>query len=198
MFKSKVFRYGAIAAAVVATSSVILASSATIQSQSETQAKKSQVQLQLLNTEKNPELPNRDKFAERQNSSDLPSGRMLKQLNLSPEQLQKLKTIRDRDPNKMSELVVQSRQANKELRDLLASTESSDVIRAKHTQVQNLHQELQKQHFERMLAMREVLTPQQRSQLNEIMQKNRPNRMKDHLQNRMDKRMENFRDRKSL
>ena len=198
MFKSKVFRYGAIAAAVVATSSVILASSATIQSQSETQAKKSQVQSQLLNTEKNPELPNPDKFAERPNSSDLPSGRMLKQLNLSPEQLQKLKTIRDRDPNKMSELVVQSRQANKELRDLLASTESSDVIRAKHTQVQNLQQELQKQHFERMLAMREVLTPQQRSQLNEIMQKNRPNRMKDHLQNRIDKRMENFRDRKSL
>ena len=198
MFKSKVFRYGAIAAAVVATSSVILASSATIQSQSETQAKKSQVQSQLLNIEKNPELPNPDKFAERPNSSDLPSGRMLKQLNLSPEQLQKLKTIRDRDPNKMSELVVQSRQANKELRDLLASTESSDVIRAKHTQVQNLQQELQKQHFERMLAMREVLTPQQRSQLNEIMQKNRPNRMKDHLQNRMDKRMENFRDRKSL
>ena len=198
MFKSKVFRYGAIAAAVVATSGVILFSNATLQSQSETQAKKSQVQSQLLNTEKNPELPNRDKFAERPNSSDLPSGRMLKQLNLSPEQLQKLKTIRDRDPNKMSELVVQSRQANKELRDLLASTESSDVIRAKHTQVQNLQQELQKQHFERMLAMREVLTPQQRSQLNEIMQKNRPNRMKDHLQNRMDKRMENFRDRKSL
>ena len=59
MFKSKVFRYGAIAAAVVATSGVILFSNATIQSQSETQAKKPQVQSQLLNTEKNPELPNR-------------------------------------------------------------------------------------------------------------------------------------------
>ena len=199
MFKLKIFRYFAIAIAVVVTSGAVLSGSTSMSpiANSQSQAK-SEAQAQLSNPDKLSELPTPEKLAERINSPDLPSGRMLKQLNLSPEQLQKLKTIRDLNPNRMRELAQQSRQANKELRDLLVSTESSDAIRAKHTQVLSLQQELQKQHFERMLSMREILTPQQRSQLNEIMQKNRPSHMKDRIQNRMEKRMEDFRDRQSL
>ena len=199
MFKLKIFRYFAIAIAVAVTSGAVLSGSTSMSpiANSQSQAK-SETQAQLSNPDKLSELPTPEKLAERPHSPDLPSGRMLKQLNLSPEQLQKLKTIRDRAPNRMRELAQQSRQANKELRDLLVSTESSDAIRAKHTQVLSLQQELQKQHFERMLSMREILTPQQRSQLNEIMQKNRPNHPKDHVQNRMEKRMEDFRDRQSL
>jgi protein CpxP len=192
MFKSKIFRYCAIATFVVATSGAVIYanSSTTSQSQAQTQAQSSispQPQVQITNkpsaqdllpeTEKIAELPI-DSLAERGNNVDMPSGRVLKQLNLSPEQLQKLKTIRDRQITQIRDLGQQSRQANKELRDLLAGTESSDVIRSKHTQVLNLQQELRKQHFERMLAMREILTPQQRSQLNEIMQKHRPNQNK--------------------
>ena len=203
MFKLKIFRYFVIAIAVVVTSGAVLSGSTSMSpiANSQSQAK-SETQAQLSNPDKLSELPTPEKLAERPHSPDLPSGRMLKQLNLSPEQLQKLKTIRDRAPNRMRELAQQSRQANKELRDLLVSTESSDAIRAKHTQVLSLQQELQKQHFERMLSMREILTPQQRSQLNEIMQKNRSNHPKDHVQNRMEKRiekrMEYFRDRQSL
>lgn len=199
MFKLKIFRYFAIAIAVVVTSGAVLSGSTSMSpiANSQSQAK-SEAQAQLSNPDKLSELPTPEKLAERPHSPDLPSGRMLKQLNLSPEQLQKLRTIRDLNPNRMRELAQQSRQANKELRDLLVSTESSDAIRAKHTQVLSLQQELQKQHFERMLSMREILTPQQRSQLNEIMQKNRPNHMKDRIQNRMEKRMEDFRDRQSL
>jgi len=199
MFKLKIFRYFATAIAVVVTSGAVLSGSTSMSpiANSQSQAK-SEAQAQLSNPDKLSELPTLEKLAESINSPDLPSGKMLKQLNLSPEQLQKLKTIRDRNPNRMRELAQQSRQANKELRDLLVSTESSDAIRAKHTQVLSLQQELQKQHFERMLSMREILTPQQRSQLNEIMQKNRPSHMKDRIQNRMEKRMEDFRDRQSL
>jgi len=199
MFKLKIFRYFATAIAVVVTSGAVLSGSTSMSpiANSQSQAK-SEAQAQLSNPDKLSELPTLEKLAESINSPDLPSGKMLKQLNLSPEQLQKLKTILDRNPNRMRELAQQSRQANKELRDLLVSTESSDAIRAKHTQVLSLQQELQKQHFERMLSMREILTPQQRSQLNEIMQKNRPSHMKDRIQNRMEKRMEDFRDRQSL
>jgi len=199
MFKLKIFRYFATAIAVVVTSGAVLSGSTSMSpiANSQSQAK-SEAQAQLSNPDKLSELPTLEKLAESINSPDLPSGKMLKQLDLSPEQLQKLKTIRDRNPNRMRELAQQSRQANKELRDLLVSTESSDAIRAKHTQVLSLQQELQKQHFERMLSMREILTPQQRSQLNEIMQKNRPSHMKDRIQNRMEKRMEDFRDRQSL
>ena len=192
MFQSKVFRYCAIATFVVATSGAVIYanSSTTSQSQAQSQAQSSispQSQVQITNKpsaqdlltdpEKIAELPI-DSLAERGNNVDMPSGRVLKQLNLSPEQLQKLKTIRDRQVPQIRDLAQQSRQANKELRDLLAGTESSDVIRSKHTQVLNLQQELRKQHFERMLVMREILTPQQRSQLNEIMQKHRPNQNK--------------------
>jgi protein CpxP len=187
MFKSKIFRYSAIAAAVVVvTSGAIWASNANLQSQS---------QAPELNSEILAQNPNRP---DRSENADMPSGRMLKQLNLSTEQLQKLKAIRDLDITRIRDLSQQLSQANKELRDLLASTDGSDVIRAKHTQVMRLQQELQNQHFERMLAMREILTPQQRSQFNESMQKNRPNRMKEGMRDRMENRMKNFRDRSTL
>jgi Spy/CpxP family protein refolding chaperone len=201
MFKSKVFQYCAIASTVIAASGAIWASNTNLQSQSaQSQIQKAQVKSQD-SPENKPELdpeilaqiPGRQN---RNESGDMPSGRMLKQLNLSTEQLQKIKAIRDRDLAQIRELAQQSRQANKELRDLLAGSESSDVISAKHTQVLNLQQELRKQHFERMLAMREILTPEQRSQLKEIMQKNRPNHprksMKDHIENRLKKRLDNL------
>jgi Spy/CpxP family protein refolding chaperone len=203
MFKSKIFQYSAIASAVVvATSGAIWASNANLQSQSQAQLAQSQIKSQT-NLENKPELdpeilaqaPNRP---DRSENADMPSGKMLKQLNLSTEQLQKLKAIRDRDLVRIRELAQQSRQASKELRDLMASPESSDVIRTKHNQVLTLQQELQKQHFERMLAMREILTPQQRSQLNENMQKNRSNRMREGGKDRMENRMKNFRDRSTL
>ena len=190
MLKSKIFRYCAIATVVVATTGAVIYANSGSPSQSQTQSQiQSQTQSSIapqpeiqatkksLDSEKIAELPI-DSLAERGNNIDMPSGRVLKQLNLSPEQLQKLKTIRDRQVTQIRDLGQQSRQANKELRDMLAGTESSDVIRSKHTQVLNLHQELRKQHFERMLAMREILTPQQRAQLNEIMRKHRPNQNK--------------------
>lgn len=203
MFKSKIFQYSAIASAVVvATSGAIWASNANLQSQSQAQLAQSQIKSQT-NLENKPELdpeilaqaPNRP---DRSESADMPSGTVLKQLNLSTEQLQKLKAIRDRNLVRIRELAQQSRQANKELRDLMAGSESSDVIRAKHNQVLTLQQELQKQHFERMLAMREILTPQQRSQFNESMQKNRSNRMREGMKERIENRMKNFRDRSTL
>lgn len=198
MFKSKLFQYCAIATTAVITSGVIVSSTASLQSQSQAKLQpqaKIETQTQLASPDKFAELPDSvDKLSDRTNSPDMPSGKILKQLNLSPEQLQKLKAIRDRDLGRIRELAQQSRQANKELRDLLAGTEGKDMIRAKHTQVLNLQQELQKQHFERMLAMREILTPQQRSQFNEIMQKNRPPHFKDGMKDRMKHRIDKLKD----
>ncbi|MFM7602120.1 MAG: Spy/CpxP family protein refolding chaperone [Pseudanabaena sp.] len=208
MFKSKIFQYGAIAVAVIATSGAIWASNANLKSQSLAQ---SQTQSQINSqpsSENKPDLDPDDILAQAPNRPDrnenanMPSGRMLKQLNLSTEQLQKLKTIRERELVRIRELAQQSRQANKELRDLLAGTANSDTIRSKHDQVLSLQQELQKQHFERMLAMREVLTPQQRSQLRDILQKNRQDRMKegmrDRFKSRIQKRFDDMDERSTL
>ena len=202
MFQSKIFRYVLITAAIAVTSSAVLSSSASLQSPSPSQAnftaqESTQPPSKIPSqAEMRSPLADQDKLSALPQTADMPSGKVLKQLNLSTEQLQKLKAIRDRDHNRIRELAQRSRMAGKELRDLLAGSESSDVIRAKHTQVQTLQQELQKQHFERMLSMREILTPQQRSQLNEIMQKNRPDRMRERLQNRM--KRENFSDQTTL
>ncbi|MBD2178318.1 Spy/CpxP family protein refolding chaperone [Pseudanabaena sp. FACHB-1998] len=207
MLKSMMVRYLALTAAVVTTSSVILSATANLQSQSQPQNQNqisSAPKTELPPANKLAELSPPDQMAERPNAPDMLSGKMLKQLNLTPEQLKKLKEVRDRDQGKMRELAQQSRQANKELRDLMAGNESNDALRTKHNQVLTLQQELQKQHFERMLAMREILTPQQRSQLNEMMSKNR-NRMRDNMRegmrDRMEKRMEKreeMRDRATL
>jgi len=124
----------------------------------------------------------------------MPSGKVLKQLNLTLEQLQKLKAVRDRDQKQIRELGQKLRQTNKELQDLLAGNEGSDVIRAKHKQVIELQRELQNKHFERMLAMREVLTPQQRRQLKDIMEKNR-DQLREDMKGRMQNRLENRRER---
>jgi len=202
MFKSKLFQYCAIAATAAITSGVIVSSTASLQSQPP-KPQTVETQNQLGNPNNLAELPDSaDKFAA--NSPDMPSGKVLKQLNLTPEQLQKLKAVRDRDQTQMRELGQKLRQANKELQDLLAGTEGSDVIRAKHTQVMELKQELQNKHFERMLAMRDILTPQQRSQLKDIMQKSRDRMregMKDRMQNRLEnrrERLDNLRDRSTL
>ena len=200
MFQSKIFRYVLITVAIAVTSSAVLSSSASLQSPSpanSTAQESTQPPSKIPSqAEMRSPLADQDKLSALPQTADMPSGKVLKQLNLSTEQLQKLKAIRDRDHDRIREFAQRSRMASKELRDLLAGSESSDVIRAKHTQVQTLQQELQKQHFERMLSMREILTPQQRSQLNEIMQKNRPDRMRERLQNRM--KRENFSDQTTL
>ena len=204
MFKSKLFQYCAIAATAAITSGVIVSSTASLQSQPPKQDQATvETQNQLKSANNLAELPDSaDKFTA--NSPDMPSGKVLKQLNLTPEQLQKLKAVRDRDQTQMRELGQKLRQVNKELQDLLAGTEGSDVIRAKHTQVMELKQELQNKHFERMLAMRDILTPQQRSQLKDIMQKSRDRMregMKDRMQNRLEnrrERLDNLRDRSTL
>lgn len=212
MFKVKVWQYIAIATAAVATSGAIWATNANLQSQSQAQSQIKPLVTNPPSIDSDLEseiLAQASPRQERGDIVDIPSGRFLKQLNLTPDQLQKLKAIRDRDLASIRELAEQSRQANQELRELLAGTASSDAIRVKHNQVLKLQQELRQQHFERMLAMRDILTPQQRAQLNEIM-KNRPNRrmrgdlrenvrerMKNRIQDRIDNRLDN-RDRSTL
>ena len=208
MFKSKIFRYGAIAvtttAAIAATSGIILSQNSSLQSQSPL-APKSQIQSSTPEASQNLEqlagISEPDLLAQQPDQPEkepLPSGRMLKNLNLSPSQLQKLKEIRDRDRDKIRNLSQQVRQANRELRELLGSETSVDLIRNKHNQIQDQQRQVRNLHFERMLAMREVLTPQQRSQLQEILQKNRPNRMRDGMRERSDRRMERQRNREEL
>lgn len=102
--------------------------------------------------------------------------KLMDQLNLNPEQKQKFKAIHKQYKERISQNKQAVRQANKELRDLMASATTADQIRTKHDQVQKLRQGLEKLTFESMLATREILTPEQRLQFAQLMERRQNSR----------------------
>lgn len=102
--------------------------------------------------------------------------KLMDQLNLNPEQKQKLKAIHKQYKDKIAQNKQAVSRANKELRDLMASTATSDQIRSKHEQVIGLRQGLEKLTFESMLATREVMTPEQRLQFAQLMERRQNSR----------------------
>jgi len=122
-----------------------------------------------------------------QRFENMPQGEVLKKLNLSDTQMQQLKAIRDRNKDTLKSSTQQLRQASQDIQNLLAGTASTEQIRSKFNQVQNLKQQVAKLQFEQMLAMREILTPQQRTQLAQTMAQFKGNmrqRLQDRRQNR--------------
>lgn len=115
-----------------------------------------------------------------QNKTDqMPQGRghlkLMEQLNLSPEQQQKLKDIQSKYKDTISQRKQAVRQATQELRQLMASDATADDIRTKHKQVQGLRQQLEASTFDSMLAMREVLTSEQRKRFAQLMEQHHQN-----------------------
>lgn len=200
IFQSKFF-HGAVAGLAIATSGAVFAFNTNINANVSASTDLKNQLIAEANANPNPKpdisqpnLAESNQFADlppeslAESPNLLPSGRLLKQLNLSDTQLQKLKQISDRDRDSLREMGQKVKQGHRELRELLASSEGSDAIRAKHSQLLNLQKELRQKHFERMLSMREILTPEQRSQLNQIIQKNRP--MRDGMRDRPEKRLD--------
>lgn len=103
---------------------------------------------------------------------------MFEQLNLNEQQKQQIATIRQKYRNQMEQTSGRLRTAQQELQQLMSSNASKDTIRAKHQQVGNLEQELDKMRFESMLEIRDVLTTAQRQELEKMMQQQRA-RMRD-------------------
>lgn len=109
--------------------------------------------------------------------------KIMEQLNLTDEQKQKLQAIQTQYKDQISQRKQAVRQATQELRDLMAGDASADEIRAKHRQVQGLRQQMEEVSFESMLAMREVLTPEQRSQFARLIEQRRAN-FRNQMENR--------------
>jgi Spy/CpxP family protein refolding chaperone len=96
--------------------------------------------------------------------------RWLQQLNLSPQQQQQLSAIRQKYRGQMEPLRQQLRANQDELRRLMASDSANAAnIRAKHDQIAGLRQQLDQLRFESMLESREILSPEQRQQLAQLM-----------------------------
>lgn len=100
-------------------------------------------------------------------------GGMFEKLNLSADQKQKMQAIRDRYKDQISQRMQAVRQARQELQVMMAGTGNVSQMREKHRQIMGLRQQLEEVQFESMLGMREVLTPEQRGQLAQLMQQRR-------------------------
>ena len=97
-------------------------------------------------------------------------GGMFEKLNLSADQKQKMQAVRDQYKDQISQRMQAVRQARQELETMMAGTANASQMRDKHRQIMGLRQQLQDLQFESTLAMRELLTSEQRSQLAQLMQ----------------------------
>lgn len=103
-------------------------------------------------------------------------GGWLRDLNLTPAQVNQMNQIRDRYRDQLNQQRQALRQAQQKLQQLLSSSNASQrALLAQHRQVQALRQRLSDTQFESMLAMREVLTPEQRARLTQQLQQRRGN-----------------------
>ena len=100
---------------------------------------------------------------------------LIQELNLTPEQTQQIQAIQNQYQDQISQRRQAVRQARQELLALLAGTASESQVRQKYRQVETLKQQVSDLRFDSTLAMREVLTPEQRRQFAERMQNRREN-----------------------
>jgi periplasmic protein CpxP/Spy len=105
-------------------------------------------------------------------------GGLFQQLNLTPEQRQKLKEVRKEYQSQIRDRQRSAQQAQREMRSLLVGSASGETVRAKFSEFQQFQQSAAKLRFDSILAMREVLTPAQRKQLAEQMEKNQQQRQR--------------------
>jgi Spy/CpxP family protein refolding chaperone len=93
----------------------------------------------------------------------------LKELNLSPEQIQKIRQIRGQYQGRLTQQRQAVQQAQQELKELMTGNASTEQIRQKFDQVQRLRQELADTRMDSMLAIRKILTPEQRQKLADLL-----------------------------
>ena len=101
---------------------------------------------------------------------------IFQKLNLSTEQQERIKAIREESKQSNSSLRQEMRQAREEMGKLMASDTNDDELKQQHEKIQTLKQQLGTQRFETMLKIRQVLTPEQRTEMAELKQQRWQNR----------------------
>lgn len=126
-----------------------------------------------------------DVIAQAPSPSDRPGrGEMglLRELNLSPDQMSRIQQIRSRYRDQLKSDRDAARQAQQDLRTLMAGTANDDQIREKFRQVKELRTKVADAQFNSMLEVRNILTPEQRQRFAQRMEQGRE-RMRDRVPN---------------
>lgn len=112
-----------------------------------------------------------------------PGEHWLDDLNLSEAQQQQIKAIREQYRPQMDANRTAVQTAREDLKQLMSSSASDSELRQKHNQLQDLMQQGGTLRFESMLAIRNVLTAEQRQQAATFMEERRE-RMHDRWEER--------------
>ncbi|MDG2991384.1 Spy/CpxP family protein refolding chaperone [Candidatus Synechococcus calcipolaris G9] len=114
--------------------------------------------------------PSRGRWGDRQ------PGEGLSNLNLTPEQTQQMQAVRQQYQGQMEQTHNQLQTARNQMKELMNSGASESQIQAKFREVQELQNRMANLRFESMMAVRSILTPEQRQQLTTQMQQRRQQR----------------------
>jgi Spy/CpxP family protein refolding chaperone len=95
----------------------------------------------------------------------------LRDLNLNPDQLQKIQAVRRKHQAQMGQQRQAVQQSRREFEIVMASDAPKEQVRQKYRQHKVLKDRLDEVRFEALLEMREVLTPAQRIKFAENMQR---------------------------
>lgn len=98
-------------------------------------------------------------------------GNFLRELNLTPQQMQKMQAVREQYKGQIRQQNQALRQAQQTLQNLMAGTASKEQVRSQYRQVAALRQQLAELNFNSILEIREVLTPEQRRKFADLMQR---------------------------
>lgn len=94
-----------------------------------------------------------------------PGQGMFKQLDLSTEQIEKLRDMRTSHQKEMIPLRAELKVARIELRELVRAGDNTSAIDAKIDQIGKLQTQLEKKRVQNQLQMRSILTPEQRQKM---------------------------------
>ncbi len=93
---------------------------------------------------------------------------IFEKLGLSNEQKDQLKNIHEKDRGKMKENHKKIKELREALHQSMESDVSDEVLMKKFQEIQNLHQEIAKQRFQHILAIRKMLNQEQRKKFHEF------------------------------
>ena len=93
---------------------------------------------------------------------------MMEQLDLTPEQRTKLDALRKASRDKISAVKDEMRQSQEKLTQALQSNTSTDELRKLHKKNQELKNKMSDARFDQVLAIRQVLTPEQQKKFQEL------------------------------
>jgi Spy/CpxP family protein refolding chaperone len=96
--------------------------------------------------------------------------KMMKKLELTAEQKEKMKVLRKNNPD-MKAKRAEMREVRKKFKEALSSDASKGELTKLHNELQSKKTEIAKIRFEKMLSIREILTPEQRKIFQEMRQK---------------------------